>query len=386
MLTREKLVALERKLRDEWVLSVYLEATVHDPAERGAWRVKLDNSLAVIRSSLDDAPHEEREAFAVAAAQLHDLLAPVTGALRSAGWVGFVTPTAVAYSEGLPVSMPTLVTWERGVRIAPYVRALKQHRPVVVAVVDTQRARLFRYHLGRLDTLETLHTHPVSGPFDHMGDAPPPGFHGGVRGSTGTDASQRMLREALRRMLADAAARIVALAGDDGWIAIGGTPHPAQALTALVARSEDLKQRVATPPLHVWSTDAEITRVAAETAGALRGRRDLMVMTAFLEGSPREPLGATGQAEIRRALRVGAVRELLVTGRFLDEFASAGERLVRAALDQGADLEEVSGTAADRLDALCGGVAARLRFPVPETALAVEMAGGEDAQAVSGPR
>lgn len=374
MLTRQELVDLERGLREQWVLSVYVDATVHDPAERAAWRVKLDNSLAAIRSSLRDATHAEREAFARAAERLHDTLASVTGALRTVGWVAFVGEAGVAHAEGLPVPMPTLMTWERGPRIAPYLRALKQHRPVVVAVADSSRTRLYRYHLGRLESLETLHAHATVGPVYHMGDAPPAGFHAGVRGSTGTDEAQRTMREGLRRMLAEAAQRIVELAGEEGWVAVGGTPQPAQALAALLVHNEALKARIATPHLHVWCTDAEIARVAASTAGELRGRRDMQVMTSLVEGTARERFAAFGLEEVRAALAAGAVRELLVSHRWLDEFASVGERIVRSALEEGAEVEEVSGAAADKLDALCGGVAARLRFAV--TPMAVTSGGG----------
>lgn len=368
MLTREQLVELDRGLRDQWVLSVYLDATVHDPAERAAWRVKLDNSLAAIRQSLRDAPHAEREEFARATARLQELLAPVAGALRTVGWVGFVSAAEVAHAEGLPVPMPTLVTWEHGIRLAPYLRALKQHRPVVVALVDSSHARLYRYQLGALEALETLHAHAVVAPVYHMGDAPALGFHGGVRGATGTDESQRVLREGLRRMLAETAERVAALAGDESWILVGGTPQPAQALEAQLSQHDELTERLATPPLHVWCTDAEIARVAASAAGELRGRRDMAVMASLVEHGPRERFAAMGLDETRAALRSGAVRELLVSHRYLDAFASVGERLVRAALDQGAEVEEVSGAAADRLDALCGGVAARLRFAVGEQA------------------
>lgn len=371
MLTREQLVELERRLRERWVLSVYVDATVQDPAERGAWRVKLDTSLAAIRLSLRDATHDEREAFAAATARLHESLAAVSGALRSTGWVAFVTDADVPYAEGLPVPMPTLVTWERGMRIAPYLRALREHRPAIVALLDSHHARLYRYQLGRLESVETLHAHAVVGPVYHMGDAPDPGFHGGVRGTTGTDANQRTLREGLRRMLVETAERISTLAGSDAWIVLGGTPQPTQALATLLAEHEDLKPRIALPSLHVWCTEAEIARVAATTAGEMRARRDLAVMAGLVEGTPHERFAAFGQAATRRALRAGAVRELLVSRRFLDEFASAGERLVRAALDEGAEIEEVSGAAADRLDALCGGVAARLRFGLPAMPTAV---------------
>ncbi len=362
MLTREQLVTLERRLRGTWTLSVYLDGTMRDYAERGAWRVKLDNSLASIRLSLHDAPHAEREAFAQACAHVHAQLARHSGALRSTGWMAYVTAEGIEHVEGLPVVMPTAVTWERGIRIAPYLRAMELYRPVVVAIVDHRQARLWRWRAEALEHVDTIRAHAVVGPFDHMGDAPPQGFHGGVRGSTGTDASQRTLREGLRRMITETAERITSLAGAEAWVVIGGTPHPSLALRQQLMRADALRERVITSRLHVRSSDAEIARTAAEKSRELRGNRDLAVIDDLLEGTSRGRFASTGLAATRRALRSRAVRELLVSDRFVDESSSVSERLVRSALEQGAEVEEVTGAAAERLDATCGGVAGRLRF------------------------
>jgi hypothetical protein len=55
------------------------------------------------------------------------------------------------------------------------------------------------------------------------------------------------------------------------------------------------------------------------------------------------------------------VRELYLTGRYLEEHMADAEDAVRQALDQGAEVEQVSIDAAAQLDAH-GGLAARLRY------------------------
>jgi hypothetical protein len=56
-----------------------------------------------------------------------------------------------------------------------------------------------------------------------------------------------------------------------------------------------------------------------------------------------------------------SVHELLVTHTYLDNHAADAEEAVRAAFDQGAAVEEISGRAAELLDAK-GGIGAELRF------------------------
>ena len=72
------------------------------------------------------------------------------------GWVAFATADRLWYAQGLPAAMPDLVRWEPGIRVAPYVRALKQERPVMVALVDSRKARLFEHVDGEMRELDGL--------------------------------------------------------------------------------------------------------------------------------------------------------------------------------------------------------------------------------------
>jgi hypothetical protein len=55
------------------------------------------------------------------------------------------------------------------------------------------------------------------------------------------------------------------------------------------------------------------------------------------------------------------VRDLYITHRYLEDHPAEAEAAVRSAIDQAASVEEVSGAAAEQLDAH-GGMAARLRY------------------------
>ena len=63
MLTQVELLSLSHLLRDERVLSVYVDGSGHDPAQQHAWRVELANALKAVRRSLEGSSHDERVAF-----------------------------------------------------------------------------------------------------------------------------------------------------------------------------------------------------------------------------------------------------------------------------------------------------------------------------------
>jgi hypothetical protein len=141
MLTHAQLVTLERSLRDERVLSVYLHGGADDPAARLTWRTDLERSLRDLRRWLVGSSHEEREAFERCVKLLHEMLAPYAAGLSSPGWAAFITDGMVQDAERLPVPMPTMAIWSTGMCVAPYIRALKVTRPLILAVVDARRAR-----------------------------------------------------------------------------------------------------------------------------------------------------------------------------------------------------------------------------------------------------
>ena len=360
MLNHADLATVEGSLCETLVLSVYLDGTADDFAEQRAWRTRLDHSLKDLRIWLADSSHAEREMFERCVVYLEKELAPLARGVRSRGWVAFITGEGVWHAERLPVPMPTMAVWSTGPCVAPYIRALKQARPVVVVVADARKATLYRYEQGALGRVRTLRAHAVVGPAAHMGDAPRVGFHPGVRGTTGSDAAQRSLLEGTRRMLRKAADEALALAGVDGWILTGGIPHASADLVHLMAHSAPGRVS-ALDSLDIHATEAEISSAAELGASALRDASDLREIEDIIARGDADGVVALGPAATRAALDESRVRELYFTHSFIEEHSADAEDAVRKALGQGALVEEVSRKAAQRLEA-SGGMAARLRY------------------------
>src|ERR1035437_705184 len=190
LLSYEQLTGLTRDLRTTPVLSVHTDGAAPDPARRTAWRQVLRNALDDARGTAESQPKASREAFERCTQFLTTALDEIPSAIGAPGWVGFITADGVRLRGPVATSMPTLAKWQVGAWVAPYVRALKQTHPVVVVMVDSRSAVLYRYHGGELKRLERLHSHRHGGHADHMGDAPREHFHGGTRGGTGTDAAE----------------------------------------------------------------------------------------------------------------------------------------------------------------------------------------------------
>lgn len=361
MMTRAELVALERSLRDKTVLSAYVNGESRDPAKRRRWRLDLRHALDAIEKRLERAPHAERELFARCRKQLEEKLADYTGAIRSPGWVGFVTAEGVAYGEAVPVPVPTLATWDKHALVVPYIRALKEATPVLVAVVDHRKARVFRYLGHQVEKLKTLRAHVPVEPPQHMGKPPKLGFHTGTRGSTGTDEAQRELREGTNRMLAELVSYLEEQAGSEAWIVVGGIPVVAEALLDRLPRA--LRERTThVPAMDVHDTQARIGEYAREAASRMRAALDAKKVQEALDAANGDGRGVQGTQATLRALREGRVHELYLTLAYLEKQPDEADEAVRLAFDTSALVEHVSGEAAQLLDA-AGGIAGRLRYP-----------------------
>lgn len=368
MLADWEVLDLYRRLRDRSVLSVYLDADQHDPAQRGVWRRRLTDLAARARGATD-AASGERAAFDASLARVLERLDEYTGFLPGRGWVAFATPERLWYAEPLASPVPDLVAWGPGIRVAPLVRALKQNRPVVGLLLDQRRARLFRYASGAL-----------SEPLDMVPDVPEPddsGAHGakrattrtGMRGATRTDVRRCLADMAAERLAGLAADRAVASAGDNGFLVLGGTPE----MTAAVARRlpKAMTGRVVElPSLHIAMTPAELKPALEGAASALSRKQQEELLGEVLDAARAGGLGALGRDDVDDALCAGGVEALLVTRRLRESEPELVERYVRAALDAGVTrVEELAGAGADLLDAEAGGVAARLRYrPAPHAA------------------
>ena len=364
MLTQAQLVALLRSLEGERVLTVYLDGTAADPAVQRSWRVQLDHSITDLRTWLADSARDDRAEFERCVERLQEQLASLEVNVGSPGWAAFITADRVHEAHHLPVPTPTLAVWSTGPCLAPYVRALKENRAVVVAIVDARQAELYRYRLGTPDRVETVRAHHVVQETAHMGTSARQGFHVGTRGSTGHDAAQRSLLAGRNRMLEQAASRMLELADADGWIVLGGIRRVAIPLASQL--EERAPGRVLTlPALDVHAAASDIASAARAAASTLRDSHDADRVADIAGQAAAHGLGVTGNVETKWALEQRSVRELYLTHRYLEDHGADAEDAVRSALDQDATVEEVSGDAARELDAV-GGIAAGLRFrPAP---------------------
>ncbi len=140
MLTYTALVELERRLHSTRLLSVFLEQAPADPATRHGWRVRVDHAISDVRTTYEGAPRGEREALDRALAGLEREIAQMGGTVEAHGWVGYIEAEHVCLAASLPIRTPTLISWGRGIRIAPLLSALKEERPAIVAIVDSRQA------------------------------------------------------------------------------------------------------------------------------------------------------------------------------------------------------------------------------------------------------
>ena len=187
MLGRDRLLELHRSLGEEDVLSVYVDVDQHDPAERSIWRRRLEQEVNRCRHSMDADPAGQGR-FDQAWSHVQERLARFAGFIPQRGWVGFATADRLWYAEDVPVPMRDGVYWEKGMRVAPFVRALKQERPLVAVLLDSERARVFRYLRGEATELEDLVADTFLGDLTDADVSKRPSRTSGVRGATGRTA------------------------------------------------------------------------------------------------------------------------------------------------------------------------------------------------------
>ncbi|HEX7019554.1 MAG TPA: hypothetical protein VF159_06090 [Gemmatimonadaceae bacterium] len=361
MLNQTELARIERELRRSKALTVYVANQPENPAERTAWRRALADGMDRVRRATGGAPHAEREALEASIRAVEAELTSYPETLPAHGWVAFATAEGVRYRELLPVAPPAMITWQDGIRVAPYLAARDNRLTSIIAVVDSRQGRVYRFDDGMLEKLDTIRSHAVIGPVEHMGYPPSTGFHTGTRGATGADAAQRELLVGRQHMLAELAQRLTDLSAPNACILVGGIPEVAiAALAALPQTVQHRAHRVV--GLDVHARDSEIAAAALEGAKSLREAEDLAEVDEVLARWAAAGHAVVGPAPIRDALESGAVAHLYMTRAFIGSRAADAESLTIAALDQGAPVDVVGGGAATRLDAEGDGLAAALRF------------------------
>lgn len=362
MLSRDELVALFQELEEKDVLSVYVDAREEDPALRDAWRVRLDREISSLRRRMDEEAPGAVAAFSAAWGHVEARLRADGGVTPPRrGWVAFATADGLRYGGPVPASMPDLVRWQKGVHAAPYIRALKQERPVTVVLLDGRRARVFEQAGGSLVEHDGVLADTFLGDLTDTGMRKGSARASGVRGETSTDQAQRLLDVAAERMRKTLVERVVERAGSDGLVVLGGPAESVKKLSALLPRA--LEGRVTLrSSLHLDMTAAEILAEVRDAAGDLSEGGHEALARQVLDAARASGRGALGPDATLKALREHRVDVLLLSRSFLHAHPGVADRAVGLAFSQGADVEEVSGEAGELLDREAQGLAARLRY------------------------
>jgi hypothetical protein len=358
MLTRDDLVELYRSRSDKHVLSIFLNAEEHDPAKRRAWRRAFDHVLEHVNRTVDPA---DREDFESALAHIRKDLRRYDAFLPGRGWAGFADADGLLYAESLPVPMPDIGCWEEGLHVAPYVRALKQARPVVSVLVDSRRARVYRYQDGVMSGPDELTAAPITEDIADFEVSKRASTHSGTRGETGTDVAQRLQDVHTERMLKQLVDLIADNAGPDGFVVIGGPHEMIASLTSRLHRSMNGRVHEDTS-LNFDMSATDIRKATEGAASLLSEQRQAGLVAELLDLSRAGGRACLGRDDTERALLDQRV-ELLVLSRDLalrePEYV---DECVGRAFEQSADVEEVGGMAGARLAAEADGIGARVRF------------------------
>lgn len=360
MLNRTQLEKLYKKLRDTDVLSVYIDGGQHDPAARRAWYTNFQRGVELQRRALEERSPDSVEAFDAAKALIEEQLSGHEAFLPERGWVGFATAEALKYGEGVAVPMPDLVRWERGIRVAPYVRGFKQNRVVVAAVADSRKARIFTYRDGEILEPIDLVADRDHGELSESTSSKRARSRSGSRGETGTERGQRARDVSASRMQERVLQVIEEHAGTDGFVVLGGTP---EVVSALAKRTTDLgSRRLERASMHVDMTLAQVKDELEDAASELTGGLQAALLAQVVDATRSGGKGSLGIQATKEALREGRVDVLLITRALRETEGDIVDHFVGGAFEQGAVVEELSGMAAEQLDKAGEGVGARLRY------------------------
>jgi hypothetical protein len=358
MLTRRALAELAKDHENELVLSVYIARDGSDPGARGAWRLRVDGALGAIRAGIEQET-EDSVAFDRAAVSIAAALDGFGRVLPHDGWFGSATAEGIVHAEGLPFAPPDIVRWRQGIYTAPYVRALKSTRPVVMALLDGWRARLFEYLDGEMKPAQEMAADRDPVDASDVRGSKRATSATGMRGVTRTDYAQRSLDEESKRLRKQVVETVVHMIGDNGGgVALCGTPK------ATAAVKKELEEKFPGRVVEISepsfdSSEAELAAGAAAAASELTKARQARLLESCWHVPDR---GSLGWKRTYHALAAGAVDTLLVARPLIESTPDDAERLVRLALAQGADVEELGDDVGARLWQEAEGVAARLRY------------------------
>jgi len=364
MLSHRDLMQLAATFKDRQVLTVYLHATVENPADRHQWQAELDHALRVLRDREQGASHAERSALDAAIETLREWLIAERATLRAPGVVAIVAPGEVLFSTPIDTAVPNVATWQKGMHVAPLLREVSLGAAAAVLMLDARNVHLYRFaparHIERLESFAATAEPEVE---RHMGSAMG-AFHTGTRGGTASDDVERQQLVARNQLFREAIDRAAEVAGREGWLVLGGTGRSVAAARALIPPALETRT-ISLEGLDVHATVAEVAHAVADATSARMGERDRELVRGIIDAFGARGRGVAGLKATRTMLEREGVADLILSERFVELFPQIADELLYTAFRQGAVVREVLGDAAAEIDERAEGVVARLRYAMP---------------------
>lgn len=337
-------------------LSLYLQvdpSLLENQSGTPGWRIWLKNALRDLAAQhAGDPAFEELRARAE---QFSMTLRPECKAIAA-----FFTPgTEQVFRLKVPVTRSEIAYGRPAV--ASLLWLLDEFEPYVVALVDSEKTRLFVARLGRAGKSGMLHTDIEEYDFKQKTMMPSGAGEGGyTQGGNNRDAFEATLDEHTRRYYRDVAHQIGDLLEQSGAerVLLGGIEASAHAVRGLMHETVARAVVGFVPvPLHVGDQSA-LTQLLP-TALAFERAQEQRVVDEVIDLAKSGGRGALGVPAVLQALANKQVELLIVPWPFQDDDLHA--RLPELALSAGAKIELVAGPAAERLERE-GGIAARLFY------------------------
>jgi hypothetical protein len=281
-------------------------------------------------------------------------------------WIGMASSDDFIHDETLPVLLPSLVTWDKGARIAPYIAAMEPQQALVV-VVDRVHAAFYRLEDGELKEIDRIETEPRGGVGSHMSAPPKPSFHPGTRGTPGTDAAERKAVAAFKKHRLAVAERARSHHRNGEPIVFGGASEAASQIAPLI-EAHAVDRFIVSDALAMTLSGAELRASVDVAMKELREHRQRNLISALLSGDRHPELNVLDRKSLDEALTIRNVDTLVLSRRWVADNADEAEKLIKSAIAQSAAIEIANGSAGAELDEGSGGVAAKLRFSVREKA------------------
>ena len=358
------------------VISVYLDLRPEDRGE--AWRIELEHGLAaaVKRGAGERRTHKDPLEQTAKRIQARFPIQPSEHEGRT--HVGFVEVASKAGREEwfdlqLPLGTSTVLINNRPV-LLPLMTLIDDGAPQGVAVVSSERVRLFVWAFGHLEEIADTELEITSLDWRERKArrSSDPARVQGAKAAGRDQYGQRLdaNRERFLREMGELAVRELREREIDELLVFGDAAHVRELADGVGSRAT---VHVAGEQNLIASPSGEIVTHATTAIEELNRRREAELVLRVFDEAQGGTRGALGPQETSQALAEGRVEHLLVDPERNyddapivaldgdDEDVPVLDRLVGAALRTSAHVTPVEGEAADRL-ASSDGLAALLRY------------------------